>query len=724
MNWNLFTISNLTLAISSLILTVLLFIFGKSKLHRVWGLYNFAVAIWGIGGFFAGATTSSELSLFWWKVAFVGVITIPIFLFHGTLLFCGINKHILLRFFYLLALLFLLLIPLNKYFKGINLIFSEFYYPIPGVAYCPFLFYWFTIVFISQVLLFQHYRESAGVKKMQIRYLFFGLLVGFSGGITNFLPSFSRNIYPFGNFGITLYGIIIAYAIFRFRLLAISVIITRATIFIAVYSLVLGIPFAIAFVAQERLINLFGVSWWMIPLVLSTFLATVGPFVYLYIDKKAEDRLLKEQKSYQNVLSGASSGMIRIKDLKRLLNLVVHVVTKAVRLKHASIYLLDRENNRFLLQAVRGKKDNSNADHFIDVGSPLVWSLSSKRESLVAEEAIMQFRGDVRNISLGKLVEQLVGLDAALVVPSFVENNLIGILILGEKISKKLYSQDDLNVFSVLANQAALAIENAQFYDEIKQTHEQLFQAEKLATIGTMADGLSHQINNRFHALSLISGDALDILKIFDMSSCTKETKQVLSDLKGALERIESNVLQGGEVVKGLLKYSRPGDSGFEKIDLRDVVSGAIDMVQYKIKLKDIALIQNIPADLPKIHGNLTQLQEAFFNLIDNAYDAIKERQSTLKEEGYRGRIEIAASGIDGYVEINISDNGVGVKDQDRKKLFTPFFTTKATSRKGTGLGLYVIDKIIKAHNGKIDVTSEHNVGTRFVMTLPLTKPS
>jgi signal transduction histidine kinase len=416
--------------------------------------------------------------------------------------------------------------------------------------------------------------------------------------------------------------------------------------------------------------------------------------------------------------------MIRIKDLKKLLNVVVHVITKTVKIKHAAIYLFDKEANNYAFHACRGKRKLVGDSAFIDSGSPLVWQLNFTKKPIVTEELVMRLRDEGQNQSMLKFVEQLKWLEGALVVPSFVEDRLIGILILGEKISGKLYSEDDLIVFSVLTNQAALAIENAQFYDEVKRTHEQLFQAEKMATIGTMADGLSHQINNRFHALSLISGDALDILKTYDGSNCSEETKQVLTDLKSALARIEANVLQGGEVVKGLLKYSRPGEGGYELVDLKDVLGGAIDMVQYKIKLKEIDLIQNIPLDLPKLYGNLTQLQEVFFNLIDNAYDATKERQTFLKEEGYKSRIEISASSVNGSIEIIVSDNGMGVKDLDRKKLFTPFFTTKATAKKGTGLGLYVIDKIVSAHNGKIIIDSIYKSGTRFTITLPISPKS
>jgi C4-dicarboxylate-specific signal transduction histidine kinase len=216
----------------------------------------------------------------------------------------------------------------------------------------------------------------------------------------------------------------------------------------------------------------------------------------------------------------------------------------------------------------------------------------------------------------------------------------MGFFVLGDKFSGQIYTSEDLNVFQVLASQAALAIENAQFYEEAKEMQEQIAQAEKMATIGTMADGLSHQINNRLHALSLIAGDTIDTIKMTDTTKCTPEMKQMIRDVNHALERIQSNVVQGGEVVKGLLKYSRKGDSGFEALDLNTVIDNTLEMVQYKVKLSEIDIIRDFNT-IPKIKGNMAQLEEVFFNFIDNAYDAIVERRTILKEGGYRGKITI-----------------------------------------------------------------------------------
>jgi signal transduction histidine kinase len=116
------------------------------------------------------------------------------------------------------------------------------------------------------------------------------------------------------------------------------------------------------------------------------------------------------------------------------------------------------------------------------------------------------------------------------------------------------------------------------------------------------------------------------------------------------------------------------------------------------------------------------QLTEAFFNFIDNGYDSIVERKTMLKEPNYRGRITFSAHPQEnGMLLITIEDNGMGIKDQDKKKLFTPFFTNKVSSRQGTGLGLYVLRRVIEEfHKGKIWFESEYGQGTKFFLQLPV----
>jgi len=716
------------LIISFLLIALGVFVFGqnrKSILNIAFGFLCFISTIWLLSYSIAYNQKNVITALYWLKIGYSGVVFITTTVFYYTVAFLRIKRlKKLASLNFLIGILWCALLWFSHYLIDGAIKYPWGYYPKAGSFHVLFLVFFIGLAMATFSLLLFYFifrrNELSLIKVTQIKYLFLAFFI-YNFASIDFFPNYGIKIFPFGYLPAFIFILIIGYTVVKFRLMDISVAITRTGIFIAIYSLILGIPFAIAYSFQFQLEAIFGKSWWLFPMGILTVLATVGPFIYIYINSKAEDRLLREQRQYQNTLRQASSGMIRVRELKRLLNLIVHVVTRAVKLEFASIYLFDSDNRLYKMAA---RRDSSKLpkEHTIGIDTPLIDRLHLSRDSLVYEEVQLQSQDNPRNVKIKLLEQQLREMQASVVIPSFVGNKMLGFIVLGKKKTGKVFSQDDLNVFTVLANQAALAIENAQFYEDIRETQEQLFQAEKMATIGTMADGLSHQINNRFQALSLISGDSLDILKTTVVSNCSEEVKDAFSQLKYAFERVQSNVMQGGEVVRGLLKYSRPGQSGFEQIDFNQVIDGALEMVQYKVRLHELDIVRNIPKDLPKLRCNLTQLEEIFFNMIDNANDAIKERKELLKDEKYKGRIEISAKPEDGHMRIVFQDNGIGVKDKHKEKLFTPFFTTKASNKKGTGLGLYVIQKIVSFHNGTIAVDSTYNKGMTFNILLPLTK--
>lgn len=717
---NLFAVAGLLLACTCFFLALIIFLARKSALHKVWFLFNIAVGLWAVGAFFIGIEKNPVKALLIWRFTEVSVAFIAVFFLNVTLLACKLSAPNLLRFAYLQGLVFSILsLTSDMFFPEVTLVFNSFYYTKAGPLFYIFFIIWMGLVSYSQVKLFLSFLKSKGELRNQLLYLIVATLVGFTGGATNFFPHFELNLYPFGNLTIILYCVIVTYATLRYRLLDINLFITRTSIFIAVYSIVLGIPFAIAFGPQQKLINYFGSNWWTVPLMVSTILATGGPFIYLYITRRAEDRILQEQRRYQATLRQASRGMGKIKEINKLLSLIVHIVTRAVHLEHSIVFIADEANKKFVIGATRGK------NHFIDLKEidfeNLIIDYFRKNKDPLVYEEIKHRIQDYDDPMLNQIERVMFRLNAALIVSSFVDDRLLGLLVLGRKRSGKLYSQDDLIVFSILANQAALAIENALFYENVKKTQEALFKAEKMATIGTMADGLSHQINNRLHAMGFIASDALDTIKLKRQSSnFSSETTQLVEEMESAFKKIQENVAHGGEIVQGLLRYTRKGDRGFSAVDLEQLIKSSFEMAQFKVKLSQLSIIKDYPKNISQIRGNFTQLQEVFFNLIDNAYDAMMQRKAENSELNYKPILRISAVARNGKINVCVEDNGIGVRKEDKNLLFTPFFTTKLSSKKGTGLGLYVIQKIIEDnHGGKVRMESEYMKGTKIYIELP-----
>jgi signal transduction histidine kinase len=652
----------------------------------------------------------------------IGVIFMPTTFTHFVVVFVR-SKRIkpLILINYLISLTIAVTVYSSLYARKGGSFFVFPYWPLPGKLFFVHLTHFLINLIYSYFLIFWTLKHSKGLFKGQVRYVLLGTIIGFLGGLTNYFYWYRIGIPPVFSISISLGVSIITFGIIRHRLMDISVTITRTGIFVTLYTLVLGLPFVLATLGKSWLISLLGANWWVGPLTLMAALATAGPFIYIFLQSRAEAILLKEQRRYQETLKQAAVGMTRIREMNKLLNLIVHIVTKTVRISHSGIYLLEPKSERFILRAGRNLKKS--LPTLIDKNSSLIVWLLNQKEPMVYEE-IRRKAQDTPTLILRELETQMRALDASVLVPSFLEDRLLALLILGDKRSGAIYTTEDLDVFSVLASQAALAIENAQFIQEAQVMQEQIAQAEKMATVGTMADGLSHQINNRLHALSMITGDTLDTLKLTDAGSFPNEAKEVLKQIAHALERIQANVIQGRDVVSGLLKYSRKGEEGLSAVTMDEIIDGALEMVKFKVKLSEIDLVRDYPSDLPKIKANLTQLQEVFFNLIDNAYDAIQERKDSLKEPDYRGRITITlGQSTDSSLKIVFADNGMGLRKEDRRKVFTPFFTTKVSSRRGTGLGLFVIQRIVtQMHQGKIHFESEQGKGTRFILELPIAK--
>jgi len=724
MSFNLYAIPNIICTILCIFMGISVYLRKRSNEGFIFLLLTISTAIWQLGTAFVVMSNNTTSAIYWSKFCQIGVTFIPIFTLHFIAIFTKYyyKIEILIHYFIICCIVIPTIILTNYIVGGVHKYFWGFWLK-GGILHPFFLIYFVSLMFASFWKLYKNYKnEKSNLGRARIKFLFFAFCIAYIGAV-DYLPDYGIEFYPFGYLTIILYLFIVAYAIVKYRLMDIRVAITRTGLFILIYTFVLGLPFVLAsnIVWRNRIVVLVGSMWWTVPLGLMAVLATLGPFIYIFLNSKAEERLLKDQRRYQNILKEASLGMTRIRDLKRLLNLITHIVTKSVKISYIGIYLYHRDSDEFLLEVSRDKGRVPIPKLTPD--NHLITWINLKRQPLIYEEVKRQAQ-DSSDPAYKQLEENMRALTASVILPSFLEDRFLGFIVLGEKMSGQIYTEEDLNVFQVLASQAALAIENAQFYNEAKEMQLQIAQAEKMATIGTMADGLSHQINNRFYALSLIAGDSMDTLKLTNTSNCSPEVKEMLGQISHALERIQANVMQGSEVVKGMLKYSRTGSENFEALNLDEIIEGTLEMVQFKVKLSEIDIVRDYPKETPQIHGNLAQLEEVFFNFIDNAYDAIVERRTTLKEEGFRGRVTISAHPKDSKLEITIEDNGMGVKDDDNRKLFTPFFTTKSSARtKGTGLGLYVINKIItEAHKGKIVFESDYKVGTRFIVELPLAK--
>jgi len=715
-----YAISAIINATTSLLVAVIIFVKNpKSGVNRSFSYFSASVAFWSICYFMWQVATNATSALFWCRALMAGAIFIPSSFYHFSVNLIGEQESYLksVKFWYLFSLIFQAFNFTPLFVKDVKpqLYFS--YWPTAGIVYSLFIAVFVGLTVYSHILMYKHWKKFTGFQRNQIKYVFLGTAIGFLGGSTNYPLWYGIPIPPVGNILVSVYVFLVFYSILKYRLMDINVVLTRAGIFFLVYAFVLGIPFGLVFWGRMWLGSVFGPNWFWVPMSILLVFATSGPFIYQYLRRRAEDLILKEQRRYQNILKELSFSMTLVKDLDKLVKLMVYRVARAVRVDFVAIYIFEPGQNKLIRKALRAKKDfDPGLPEEVSCDTKLIKYMQANHEPIFIED-------------LSPAVRKDLNLKSGLIVSSFIRENLLGFLILGPKSSGMVYTRDDAVMFEVLANQAALAIENTEFIGESQKTQAQLFAAERMTSMGAMAGGMSHQINNRFYAISLATADSIDTINLLNAEHASKEEiRKTLDQIKHALSRIEDNTRHGGKIVNDFLNFSQPERLKKERkeFDLREPLEKAIDMIKIKTSLSDDIIEMQIPEGSLQIEGNFVLLQDAFFNLLDNAIDAVDRKSKAVEDKemaapaGYKGKVIIQMQRFDHKISIRISDNGIGMNEAALKKAFVPFFTTKATASKGTGLGLFVIQKIISTHSGDIKVDSVFGEGTTFTITLPV----
>jgi signal transduction histidine kinase len=498
----------------------------------------------------------------------------------------------------------------------------------------------------------------------------------------------------------------------------IRVFISKAVAFLISYPLFLGVPFIFAYRMQWVLYPILYERWWLVPAGLIVFFATIAPLAYAQIRSRMENTLLVEQKRYQKLLLQAASGMVTEHNLDRLAKLIVYIVKRAVKINFAAIFIDDKKDGVYRLKAIRDSRGNLFKNITFLYEYPLIKYLKNYREPSRCEELPPDIQKSLSSFS-----------EVNLIIPSSVQDNLLGFVFLGEKLNEQPYSEEDINVFKILSHQAALAIENCLFMEESKQTQERIFAAEKLASIGGIADGVAHQIKNRLNQFSVASGELKYEIKDFAIKHSeiifqNSDLKETFDYLVQIADSIINNVKRTDGVIKGILNFARveEKETFFSHFLLKEVVDLSIELLRVKHEITQVPL--EIKFDTTAtVYGVKSQITEVVYNILDNAFEAIQEKKAHLPESERSKFVPLIKLKLIESLNadrIEVSDNGIGIRKDDERKIFAPFFTTKSSYKSGTGIGMYVVKRMIEEnHKGKVWFSSEYTKGTTLYVELP-----
>jgi len=248
---------------------------------------------------------------------------------------------------------------------------------------------------------------------------------------------------------------------------------------------------------------------------------------------------------------------------------------------------------------------------------------------------------------------------------------------------------------------------------ELKETQSQLIQSAKLASIGELASGVAHELNQ---PLMVIRAN------VQMQTQTANKGSEPSSDWSESHALVEANTKRMMNIINHLRTFSRQAKESFSAVDINKTIEGCLLMVGEQLRLRNLDLKLDLMENIPKIKGNANQIEQVVLNLLTNARDAFEERR---KRAGRAGVIKVTTQ-VSGEkrecVEILVRDMGEGISANNVARIFEPFFTTKEVG-KGTGLGLSISYGIIKDHQGVIEVAETGPEGTTFRILLPVIAP-
>ena len=411
-------------------------------------------------------------------------------------------------------------------------------------------------------------------------------------------------------------------------------------------------------------------------------------------EKAVEHLLFKGRYDYRETLGRFSKAMVSILDLQSLSKNIIETIAQTMGVEKASLFLWNEEKGSYSLFESKNIKMTGSTPQ-LSKDDPLPRYLQKTREIIIREELAKRANiPELNDVSKG-----MSSLEAEVSIPFISKGQLIGMINLSHKFNKDIYSHEDIELLSTLANQTAIAIENARLYEDLKRSKSYIRRADRLASLGTLTAGLAHEIRNPLVAIKTLTQllpDRLDDEEFRD---------QFLKIASGEVDRISS-------LVNELLDFARPSDPKLEFEDINTILDGMILLVSTETKKKQINILKSYASDLPPVLIDREQIKQVFLNILLNAIQATAEN----------GRIMVKTRafmkpGGEPYAQIEFTDTGCGIPGEHLEEIFNPFFTTKST---GSGLGLSISHQIVQDHRGYIDVESQLERGSSFFINLPV----
>ena len=644
---------------------------GREKAtNLLWALVCLSISLWAFGlGMMVRA--GSERSAYFWQngMQYPGAILIPILFFHFVMSVMRVRARALLWVGYALALV-LEALNARGSLVSVHLQPPFHYYAMPLRFYWIFLAYFAVYVVLAHAFLMRGMFSSDPKVKNQTRYIFLGTSIGFAGGATTFLPVYGIPVFPYGDYAVPIYIVTVSYAIFKHQLMDINVVIRKTLL----YSLVSAALAAVYVGTITLAAYLLGGRHSLSPAYSSALAAVFITLLFnplrhrlqTFIDRKfARSQLVNSEQ-----LMKFSSEVIGHERLEKILHSLGRILDDAIHPEFWVLYLRSPNGHDFLRIASASSND---------------WPVRMPLWNPWADYFLQHPKAVLSPMPVGWEAYRL-----AVAVPLQGGHILLGYLLLGEKQSEEAYSDEDLILLRLMANQAAVAFERPQLARQI-------------------SSAFVHEVKMPLANISLPA--ELTFMELDDVENGTKSANEVIPAIKRRMKYIMDQASLAAQRIDAVRDFAEDEVDHMVRLSLRKVVDSALKTMQALLTADQVKIQVDMSSD-DAVIGDAAQLEIVFVNLIKNALEAMR-----ALPEGRPHHLTVESHRQSSQLITRITDSGEGVKPEDRERIFQSHFSTKG--QEGAGMGLFICRRILQSHGGTIEAIHT-SPGATFELRLPL----